>query len=116
MDSVVVVHGEVERGLWAGKRACHGVKSRMQQQVAAEHAFHAGAMGGVEDLRWLCMCGPCRAVFRCNAVGRVAVHVRVGCGEECQGHVMQWLCSGARGALGRGLCLGVSSRQCGRGC
>ena len=47
MDSVVVVHGEVERGLWAGERACHGVKSRMQQQVAAEHAYH-GAMGGVE--------------------------------------------------------------------
>ena len=93
MDSVVVVHGEVERGLWAGERACHGVKSRMQQQVAAEHAFH-GAMW--EVLRWLCMCGPCRAVFRCNAVGRVVVHVRVGCGEECQGacdavvHVVRW--------------------------
>ena len=45
------------------------------------------------------MCGPCRAVFRCNAVGRVAVHVRVGCGEGCQEHVMQW-CVGARALFG----------------
>ena len=48
------------------------------------------------------MCGPCRAVFRCNAVGRVAVHVRVGCGEGCQEHVMQWCawCVGARAVFG----------------
>ena len=54
-------------------------------------------MAPCEVLRWLCMCGPCRAVFGCNAVGRVVVHVRVGCGEECQGHVMQWCtwCVGA---------------------
>ena len=50
----------------------------------------------------MCMCGPCRAVFRCNAVGRVAVHVRVGCGEGCQEHVMQWCawCVWARAVFG----------------
>ena len=64
MDSVVVVHGEVERGLWAGERACHGVKSCMQQQIAAKHGamvVHVWAMQGCVQMQCSRSCGCARS-------------------------------------------------------